>query len=57
MEPIVALVIFLVLAVFFKKPIRRIARHTDTIVAVNINESETELIERSEDAYNVYLPR
>ena len=52
MEMIVALVIFVVFVMFFKRSIRRIARHVDTIVTVNIDESQTELVDRAEDAYN-----
>lgn len=52
MEMIVALVIFVVFVMFFKRSIRRVARHVDTIVTVNIDESQTELVERAEDAYN-----
>ena len=52
MELIVALVVFLVFVMFFKRSIRRVAKHVDTIVTVNIDESQTELIERGEDAYN-----
>ena len=52
MELVIALVVFVVFVMFFKRSIRRVARHVDSIVTVNIDESQTELVERAQDAYN-----
>lgn len=48
----ICLVIGLVaLLIFFKGTLRKIAKHTEEVVIVNINEDKAELYKRSQDAW------
>ena len=48
---IIIIIGFFAFLMFFKKSIRRVARYTDDIVATNISEGQSELIERAQEAY------
>lgn len=51
MQGIIIVILVLAALIFFKGSIRKVAKHTESIVDTNINESRQDLIRRSIEAY------
>lgn len=57
MEMLAIIVLSLVALAFFKRPVKRIAKHTDKILAVNMLEDDVDLTTRANQAKQDLIER
>lgn len=57
MEMFGIVILALVALAFFKRPVKRIAKHADKILAVNMLEDDVELTTRAHDALDELIAR
>ena len=57
MEMLAIIILSLVALAFFKRPVKRIAKHTDKILAVNMLEDDVDLTTRANDAWDELIAR
>ena len=57
MEMLAIIILSLVVLAFFKRPVKRIAKHTDKILAVNMLEDDVDLTTRANQAKQDLIER